>query len=1149
MAFLTALFDNTKKDINRSWQTVADINALRPQMAALSDAELREKTAEFRTRLAEDITLDSLLPEAFAVVREAAWRVLGRRQYRFWIRKPGVEGPGTSALDEMIVTELDRDATETRLKSEGREFTIERYMEPFDVQMIGGIILHKGMIAEMKTGEGKTLVAAAPLYLNALTQRGVHLVTVNDYLVRYQGTLMGELYHFLGMTTAITQADRGDGRQPSFIYTPGYAEPDGLPDMRPVTRREAYAADIQYTTNNEVGFDYLRDNMELDKSRLRQHELYYAIVDEVDSILVDEARTPLIISGPGEKPTDLYVKVDRVIRNLRPEIDYITDEKSKNAAMTEEGISRVEQGLGIENISDPDNIEVFSHVQAAIRANACYRKDVDYIVKDGEVIIVDENTGRLMYGRRYSEGLHQAIEAKEGVKVERESQTLATITFQNFFRLYEKLAGMTGTAKTEEQEFIKIYGLPVAVIPTHRPVTRQDQPDVVYKTEEAKFRGLIGEILLCESRRQPVLVGTRSIEVSERVSERLKADLLQAFALASILHRHLREPRTLNERQKLEFTGILKLRSTDVRRERERMQGAIDKLELYANQKTLRLVQPEEIRQMEQKLERMELLDNEISGLHDKVKEGTALDAKSAQRLAEIVCFQRLEEIRADKLARLMEVCDLPPKVTDPKNVEALAEIIGLHSDYDRLTNLLLRGITHKVLNAKYHEQEAEIIAQAGRPAAVTIATNMAGRGVDIMLGGNPLGMVEEILDERGIPLTDATQEERDAALDEARRRCVRDRELVVSRGGLAIVGTERHESRRIDNQLRGRSGRQGDPGQSRFYVSMQDELMRLFGPERFDFFLRGWEEQEPIAAKLISKQIESAQKKVEGHNFEMRQHVLKYDDVMNHQRKKIYEQRRAVLDGADMRDTVMEAVMLAIDQRINEHAGEAASPQVWDIDALSRALLEVCPQLPLYFVPEDMRYGPSNPLFEAQHRERIWNMYLDALRGQQHFAALRNVIHENIEAAYEGHEREQGEENVRMLERMVIMRIVDHKWINHLDAMDFLREGIGLRGYAQVDPLVAYTNEAYDMWNALMGEIQEEIARNVFRVRLVVEEEEYKRSTRSRPSTTTNRSDEGPSRGDRVAHANIGRNDPCPCGSGKKYKKCCMSKDGTAAA
>ncbi len=1147
MAFIASLFDHTKKEINRSWRLVEQINALRPQMATLSDEGLRAKTAELQSRLANGETTDAILPEAFAVVREGSWRVLGRRQYRIWIRKPGVTGPGTSALDEIIVAEQDRNAAEARLRGEGREIErIERYMEPFDVQMIGGITLHKGMIAEMKTGEGKTLVAAAPLYLNALTGRGAHLVTVNDYLVRYQGTLMGELYHFLGLTTAITQSDRGDGRQPAYIYTPGYAEPDGLPDLRPVTRREAYRADILYTTNNEIGFDYLRDNMELDMERLRQHALHYAIVDEVDSILVDEARTPLIISGPGEKPTELYVKVDRVIRNLHAEVDYILDEKAKSAALTEEGMTRVEAGLGVENISDPENLEVFSHVQSALRANACYRRDIDYIVKDGEVIIVDEFTGRLMYGRRYAEGLHQAIEAKENVKVERESQTLATITFQNFFRLYERLAGMTGTAKTEEQEFIKIYGLPVAVIPTHRPVARLDHADVVFKTEEAKLRGIIGEILQCESRRQPVLVGTRSIEVSERISERLKPDLLQTFALASVLHRFLRDARTLNQRQRSEFTEVLKLRSNDVRRERDHLQNALEKLELYSNQKSLRLVQPEEIRQLEQRLERIAMLDTEVNELANKMKSGVEPTANDARRLAEITCFQRLEDIRSDRLARLMEASGLPARANDAANVSSLAEIIGLSSHLDNLTNLLQRGVPHQVLNAKYHESEAQIIAQAGRSGAVTIATNMAGRGVDIMLGGNPMGMVREIIDEWGIPVAEVTPEDEARALDEARTRCAVDRELVVSLGGLAIVGTERHESRRIDNQLRGRSGRQGDPGSSRFYVAMQDELMRLFGPERFDFFLRGWEENEPIAARLISRQIESAQKKVEGHNFEMRQHVLKYDDVMNHQRKSIYEQRRQVLEGNDMRTTVTGAITQAVDKRVTELAGEA-TPQLWDIDALARSLLEVSPQLPVYYAPQDMRFGPANPLFEAQHRERIWQYYLQGLRGYQSTDDLREDVQQKVAEAYTDHENEQGEENMRLLERLVILRIIDHKWINHLDAMDFLREGIGLRGYAQVDPLIAYTNEAYEMWLNLISDIQEEIAHNIFRVRLVTEEEIHQRSSHRQSAINTNRAEEGVKGGDRVAHATVGRNDPCPCGSGKKYKKCCMNQSEVA--
>ena len=1142
MAFLASFFDHTKKDVVKSWKTVERINALRPQMEALSDDELAAKTVEFRERHAAGVALDDMLPEAFAVMREAAWRVLGRRQYRFWIQRDEAGGAGTSSLDELIVAESEQAATEARLRGEGRTFTIEKYMEPFDVQMIGGIMLHRGMIAEMKTGEGKTLVAAAPLYLNAITGRGVQLVTVNDFLVRYQGSLMGELFHFLGISTAITQSGRGDGRLPAYLYDPGYAEPDGFANLRPVHRREGYRADILYTTNNEVGFDYLRDNMSMDMEQLVQRELHYAIVDEVDSILVDEARTPLIISGQGAKPTELYGVVDRVVKTLHAETDFIIDEKSKNASLTEEGLERVERGLGINNISDPENLMMFQHVNNALRAVSCYRRDIDYIVKDGEVIIVDEFTGRLMFGRRYSEGLHQAIEAKENVKVERESQTLATITFQNYFRLYKKLAGMTGTAKTEEQEFIKIYGLPAAVIPTHRQVARLDFPDVVYKTEEAKYRGIIGEILLCESRRQPVLVGTRSIEVSERISERLKADLLQAFALTSILYREILHMRTLKDQQRNEFSAVLKLRSTDTRREREHLQTALQKMELYANQKSLRLVQPEEIRQLENRLERISMLDAEINALHEKVTTTGDLNANEWRRLGEVICFQRLENVRTDRLAKLMEVSDLPSRAEDPRNVEKLAQIISLTSDLDNLANLLLRGVPHKVLNAKYHEQEAQIIAQAGRPGAVTIATNMAGRGVDIMLGGNPEGMTDEILDEQGIDLETATPEAREQALIEARKRCSVARELVVSRGGLAIIGTERHESRRIDNQLRGRSGRQGDPGQSRFYVSMQDELMRLFGPERFDFINRGWEESEPIEAKMITRLIENAQRKVEGHNFEMRQHVLKYDDVMNKQREVIYRQRRMVLEGEDMRSSVLDAIDKALRLRIGNHAGDALARDSWDIDALARELLDVCPQLPLFYCPEEMRAGPSNPLLEAQYRERVWQHYISGLREPANYSALVESIIEHVVEAYDAHEAQQGNDNMRMLERLVTLRIIDTKWMNHLDSMDFLRDGIGLRGYAQVDPLVAYTNEAYELWNELMSEIQEEIATNIFRVRLMVEEEEH-RKTSARKPVATNKSDEGPSKGDRVANVRVGRNDPCPCGSGKKYKSCCASK------
>ena len=702
---------------------------------------------------------------------------------------------------------------------------------------------------------------------------------------------------------------------------------------------------------------------------------------------------------------------------------------------------------------------------------------------------------------------------------------------------------MTGTAKTEEQEFIKVYGLPAAVIPTHRPLARLDFPDVVYKTEEAKFRGIIGEILLCESRQQPVLVGTRSIEVSERISERLKAELLQAFALTSILYREIISLRKLNERQRSEFSAILKLRATDTKREQDHLQNALQKMELYANQKSLRLVQPEEIRQLENRLERISALDAEINGIHDKVVNSTELSSNELRRLAEVVCYQRLENVRLERLAKLMEVCDLPARAEDPQNVQKLAQIINLTSDLENLANLLLRGVPHKVLNAKYHEQEADIIAQAGRPGAVTIATNMAGRGVDIMLGGNPEKMVDEMLREADIEVETATPEQREAMLEKAREQCSIAKELVVSRGGLAIIGTERHESRRIDNQLRGRSGRQGDPGQSRFYVSMQDELMRLFGPERFDFINRGWDESEPIEAKMITRLIENAQRKVEGHNFEMRQHVLKYDDVMNKQREVIYRQRRMVLEGENMRASVFDAIDKAVRARISRHAGDALARDSWDIEGVAREVLDVCPQLPLFYSPDTMRSGPSNPLLEDQYRERVWQHFLQGLREPATFQALTDSILDHVEEAYLNHEEQQGEENMRMLERLVTLRIIDTKWINHLDSMDFLRDGIGLRGYAQVDPLVAYTNESYELWNQLMSEIQEEIAINIFRVRLMVEEEEH-RKTSARKPITTNKSDDGPSKGDRVSHSGVGRNDPCPCGSGKKYKRCCGLKE-----
>ncbi len=1149
MAFLASLFDHTKRDVDRSWKTVASISALRPKMIALSDDELRAKTDEFRRRLAEGAVLDDLMVEAFAVVREAAWRVLGRRQYRFWVERSGLKNAvGTSALDEILVSEGEKANTENELKSSGKKFTVERFMEPFDVQLIGGIMLHRGMIAEMKTGEGKTLVAAAPLYLNALAGKGSHLVTVNDFLVRYQGTVMGELYSFLGMTTAITQSSKGDGQLPSYVYDPSYNQPDGIPGLplRPVSRHDSYYADILYTTNNEIGFDYLRDNIAMEMRQLAQKELNFAIVDEVDNILVDEACTPLILSGPGEKPSELYVTVDRVIRELKNEVDYIIDEKGKNASLTEDGMARVERTLGVENIADPENLELFQHVTSAVRAHGCYSLDKDYIVKEGEVIIVDEFTGRLMYGRRFSEGLHQAIEAKEGVKVERESMTIATITFQNFFRLYAKLSGMTGTAKTEEQEFIKIYGLPVAVIPTNRPVSRKDHPDTVYKSEEAKLRGIIGEILQCESRHQPVLVGTRSVEFSERVSERLKADLLQSFALASIMHQQIVGMRKLDEKQRMEFAAILKLRMVDTKKEREHLQKTLEKLYGYQNPNSIRLVQPEEIRQIEMRLERAEGLDNEIIALAEKVKGTADLSANDARRIGEIICYQRLELVQNDRMGKLMVVCGLPAKATDPENVKRLAEIIDLDTAHDQLAELLARGVPHNILNAKYHEKEAHIVAQAGRPGAVTIATNMAGRGVDIMLGGNPSEMIDDIIDEWELNRDEVTEEEKDKALREARKRCLRDREIVVAQGGLAIVGTERHESRRIDNQLRGRSGRQGDPGSSRFFVSMQDELMRLFGPERIAFLYNNWDESESIAIGLISKQIETAQKKVEGHNFEQREQTLKYDDVMNKHRTVIYEQRRQVLEGENMRATAIGALEAGVQKRVLEFAPESLPTTEWQTDKLGHALMELCPELPLFYAPVEMRQGPSVPALETLHRARITQLYYDGLKKHKRQDELMEEIMGHIEEAYEAHEIEQGEENMRLLERLVILRVVDSKWMRHLDAMDFLRDGIGLRGYEQTDPLVAYSKESAAMWSELMAEIQEEIGHSILRLRLITAEEQSQQQAARAKQVSANRSDEEAAAlkgGDRVAHSGVGRNDPCPCGSGKKFKQCCLNK------
>ena len=824
------LGDSNEKEVKKLQKTVDIVNSLEPEMERLSDSELRNKTEEFKARLSGGETLDDILPEAFAVVREAARRTVK--------------------------------------------------MRPFDVQVMGGIVLHQGRIAEMKTGEGKTLVATMPVYLNALTGEGVHVVTVNDYLARRDSEWMGEIYKFLGLEVGL------------IVHGLDFEE-----------RKKAYNADITYGTNNEFGFDYLRDNMVLYKEHMVQRPLNFAIVDEVDSILIDEARTPLIISGQAEESTDIYYKFARFVTRLVPEEDYTVDEKAHSVMPTEKGIKKCENFLGIENLYDEENMELLHHFQQALKAHALMKRDRDYVVKDDQVIIVDEFTGRLMFGRRYSDGLHQAIEAKEGVKVEKESKTLATITFQNYFRMYKKLAGMTGTAATEEEEFRSIYGLDVVVIPTNKPMIRVDHPDVIYKTEKGKFNAVVKEIEECYRRGQPVLVGTISIEKSEHLSSMLKRE-----------------------------------------------------------------------------------------------------------------------------------------------------------------------GIPHNVLNAKYHEKEAEIVALAGQRGAVTIATNMAGRGTDIVLG-----------------------------------------EGVAKLGGLHIIGTERHESRRIDNQLRGRAGRQGDPGSSRFYISLEDDLMRLFGGENIKGLMDrlGVNEDEPIEHSMITKSIENAQKKVEAHNFNIRKHVLEYDDVMNTQREVIYSQRRRVLENENLKDSILEMIGEVIDSLLDIYAAKEIHPEEWNLKGLSDYLMDIF----------QIRYE-----VEA---ERLEDISRDDLR--------RELI-SRAQAAYEKKEEELGSETMRELERYIMLKTVDQKWMDHIDAMDQLREGIGLRAYGQRDPLIEYKFEGYEMFQEMIRSIQEDTLRYLFRVQITRAPE--------RRQTTYNLSyshSDGAEKAQPVRkQKKIGRNDPCPCGSGKKYKKCC---------
>ncbi len=906
----------SEKEVKRIMPTVEKINELEPEISKLSDSELRNKTNEFKNKLKNGSSLNDILPEAFAVCREASKRVLGMRH--------------------------------------------------FDVQLIGGIILHQGRIAEMKTGEGKTLVATLPVYLNALTGEGVHVVTVNDYLAKRDSEWMGKLYRFLGLSIGLV-----------------------ISGMNPKAKKEAYACDITYGTNNEYGFDYLRDNMVIYKDQLVQRKLNFAIVDEIDSILIDEARTPLIISGRGKQSSDLYKKADKFVRKLIPKViveedaknfvqaednenyDYIVDLKAKSASLTQKGIKKAEEEFGLENFNDIENSEIVHNVNQALRAHGVMKKDIDYIVKDGEVLIVDEFTGRIMYGRRYNNGLHQAIEAKENVKIADESKTLATITFQNYFRMYSKLSGMTGTAMTEKDEFEEIYKLDVIAIPTNKEMIRKDNSDIIFKNENGKFRAVINDIRQSHEKGQPVLVGTISIEKSEKLSELLRKE-----------------------------------------------------------------------------------------------------------------------------------------------------------------------GIKHEVLNAKYHEKEAEIIAQAGKYGAVTIATNMAGRGTDIMLGGNSEYLAKEEMRKLGyseeqINQATAFNETDDQEIIASRNKfkelqnkynslIKEEKEKVIAAGGLKIIGTERHESRRIDNQLRGRSGRQGDPGESRFYIGLDDDLMKIFGGETITklYDTLGADENMPIESKLISNSVESAQRRVEGRNFSIRKNVLNYDDVMNTQREIIYKQRREILDGEDLKGNVLGMIKSLIE--------DIATP---------------------YFADEHINK-------EGLLQELNANLTITELNSlQKPDVHLKEVIEEAVEKAtaiYEERENEIGSEELRELERVVTLKVVDEKWMDHIDNMDELKDGIGLRAYGQKDPVVQYRIEGFDMFDQMVLDIKTDVVKFLMHARKregdIKREETVKITGEGLQNSAINNLDgtmapktSTPQNQTVINNEpRIGRNDPCPCGSGKKYKNCC---------
>ncbi|HET6644330.1 MAG TPA: SEC-C metal-binding domain-containing protein, partial [Fimbriimonadales bacterium] len=964
------------------------------------------KTEEFRKRLAAGLTLEDILPEAFAAVREISRRTL--------------------------------------------------HMRHFDVQILGGIALHQGKIAEMKTGEGKTLVATLPLYLNAIQGNGAHLVTVNDYLARRDAVWMGPIYHTLGLSVGIIQGQSADSDElgGSYIYAPGAQHEDPrYMNLTPCSRRDAYLCDIVYGTNHEFGFDYMRDNMVFDQSDLVMRELNYAIVDEVDSILVDEARTPHIISGASTEPIEKYYRANDAVKKLRgamedgPGVHYVVNKKDHSASLTEDGYDKVEELLGIPNLaSEPDWMH---YINAAVKAHGLFDKDVEYVVKDGQVVLVDENTGRLMFGRRLSEGLHQALEAKEGQGVQRESQTVAVITFQNLFRLYEKLAGMTGTAKTEEDEFRKIYGLEVVIIPTNREMIRTDHPDVIFKTEEAKFRGIARELLRLYTKQQPVLVGTRSIEMSERVSARLTADKLQNLILAERIKHHIENQRGLDKKAKNEAYKDILTPLTDA-------------------------------------------------------KQKSFIDAAKSLNLPPDPLGDEIQDW-------FLEQFDLPAE-----NKQYLDEA-------------LRHGIPHKVLNAKYHEREALIVAEAGRKGSITIATNMAGRGVDILLGGRvqnaEIEMAgaqeksdEDFASDTFVAFRRGGKERAAPPLpldDQERAQLAKE---VVELGGLYILGTERHESRRIDNQLRGRAGRQGDPGESRYFVSLEDNLWKIFNAKMLDNpLLKMWPDLEEVNAKFLSPMIEKTQKRIELHFFEYRKHVLEYDDVLNAQREHIYEMRREYLLGKEARPTVREYVDQEIVDIVERHAPDGIEQREWDYAGIFRDLLQIFPA---------MDYGSVSELESLRNEEQV-------------LAKVRDWA----DQAYNAKIAEVGDDFAQV-EKIVLLRAITQLWTEHLQSVERLREGIGLRGYGQIDPLIAFRKESHDIFEETLAGIRDHVAQYIYKVQLQqqpapqVQAPRMERVEDDRPPATN-----GAVKNGEVDWSKVKRNDLCPCGSGKKFKHCHYGK------